>query len=420
MACLREERTYLGFIPTIIVFITFISAIFISMPPERNKSEEINKNISSEALQLSSAVKVDELKDEKILGLWVSYITLDMRATNKSEQAFKEKFDRIVKTAKENKISDLIVQVRSFGDAYYKSSIYPWSHLLSGTQGLEPGYDPLKYMVSSSHENGLKIHAWVNPYRLSLNSNPPNFSDASFYKNWVDNSDSDLVLDYQGNKYLNPYYDEVQAKIIEGVDELVRNYDVDGVQFDDYFYPSEDPSFDAKTYERYFSEHNDGTALSLSDWRKDNINKLVAGVYSKIKSIKSNVVFGISPQVNLQNNEKLSADVIKWCSQDGYVDYICPQVYVNFKHEVLPFDKAANEWKNLVTNPKVKLYFGLAVYKSGSETYDNGTWSESSDILKQEIEYSKSLGINNFLLYDYEHIVAQHAKEELNNALPVL
>ncbi len=415
---MKNKKRYFKFIPTFIVLFSFLFSIYICSFSIEKKSEKIN--INSYTDNGSSYNESSVTETEQMLALWISYITLDMRNTDKSEQSFQNKFDTILKEAKKHKMNTLIVQVRPFGDSFYNSSVYPWSHLLTGTQGTDPNYDPLNYMVQQTHKEGLKIHAWINPYRLSLNTNPSNFSEESFYKAWVDNINSDFVLDYNGNKYLNPYYDEIQNKIVEGVTEIVRNYEIDGIQFDDYFYPTDDANFDSKTYEKYLSVHNDGTAKELMNWRKENVNKLISCVYSSIKNINPNVIFGISPQVNLQNNEKLSADICTWVNNNGYLDYICPQVYVNFEHQFLPFDKAANEWKTLVSNPNIKLYFGLAVYKSGNANYDNGTWLNSCDILKREIEYGKNLGINGFMFYDYEHIIAEHAQSEISNAMDVL
>lgn len=407
-----RKKQYYYFIPTIIVIFSLILSIYYSMP-KANLNNQID-NPSQSGDNFSQNAKTQE----NFNGLWVSYITLDMRNTDKSEQAFKEKFDTIINNAKQNKINNLIVQVRAFSDAYYKSSVYPSSHLLTGSQGKELTFDPLTYMVQASHENNIKIHAWVNPYRISLNTNPDKFSENSFYKNWID-TNSECIMNFNGNKYLNPACKEVQEKIVAGIEEIVKNYDIDGIQFDDYFYPSDNADIDKTSYDNYLNA-NPNEHLDLINWRKQNVNNLVSCVYKTIKNIKPNVIFGISPQANLSNDEKLSADINTWCTQDGYIDYICPQVYVNFENKVLPFNKAADEWKNLVTNKNVKLYFGLAVYKAGRANYDSSTWLNANDILKKEIEYSKNIGINDFIFYDYENLIAEPAKEEVQNAMAEL
>lgn len=407
---MKSRNQYYYFIPTVIVIFSLILAIYYSKPSlnfvdnkEMNPSESSSQNFEHK---------------ENFNGLWVSYITLDMRNTDMTEQTFKEKFNTIIDNAKQNKINNLIVQVRAFSDAYYKSSVYPTSHLLTGTQGTQLSYDPLEYMVKSAHENNIKIHAWVNPYRITLNSNPGKLSDNSFFKPWIDEN-SECIMDYKGNKYLNPACKQVQEKIIAGIEEIVKNYDIDGIQFDDYFYPSDDKELDTKTYQNYLNA-NPENHLDLMSWRKQNVNDLISNVYKTIKSIKPNVVFGISPQVNLSNDEKLCADVNTWCSQSGYIDYICPQIYVNFENKVLPFNLAADQWKALVTNNNVKLYFGLAAYKAGSANYDSSTWLNSNDILKREIEYSKNIGVNDFIFYDYENLISDKAREEIKNAVAII
>ena len=132
--------------------------------------------------------------------------------------------------------------------------------------------------------------------------------------------------------------------------------------------------------------------MTLPQWRIANINTLVSGVYSAIKSINPQVQFGISPQGNITNDLNMGADVETWASQKGYVDYLCPQIYVNFDHPLLPFHQTADQWRQMTTAEGVKLYIGLAVYKAGSEDADSGTWNGKTDILQREIEYSRSLG----------------------------
>lgn len=407
---LKSRNQYYYFIPTVIVIFSLILAIYYSKP---SLNLVDNKEMSS-----SECSSQNFEHKENFNGLWVSYITLDMRNTDMTEQTFKEKFNTIIDNAKQNKINNLIVQVRAFSDAYYKSSVYPTSHLLTGTQGTQLSYDPLEYMVKSAHKNNIKIHAWVNPYRITLNSNPGKLSDNSFFKPWIDEN-NECIMDYKGNKYLNPACKQVQEKIIAGIEEIVKNYDIDGIQFDDYFYPSDDKELDAKSYQNYLNA-NPENHLDLMSWRKQNVNDLISNVYKAIKTIRPSVIFGISPQANLNNDEKLCADVNTWCSQSGYIDYICPQIYVNFENKVLPFNLAADQWKALVSNSNVKLYFGLAAYKASDANYDSSTWLNSNDILKREIEYSKNIGVNDFIFYDYENLISDKAREEIKNAVAII
>lgn len=321
-------------------------------------------------------------------------MSLDMSGqADRSEAAFRKKFDTLVAQAKNSGMNTLIVHVRPFGDSLYPSAYYPWSHLLTGTQGTSPGYDPLAYMIQATHQAGLKFHAWVNPLRVSLKGLPKSFSSdnpAVIWKN--DASKQNWTMEWNGEWYYNPGISEVRDRIVSGVREIVQNYDVDGVQFDDYFYPTTASTIDSVSYLA------SGTSLSVADWRRQNINTLVSQVYAAVKQTKSAVLFGISPQANLQNNRNMGADVATWGSQAGYVDYLCPQLYVNSSNAVMPFDATAVTWRKLVTNPNVKLYFGLALYKADSNV-DGGTWMTPGSVMAYQIQKSRSLGSNGFMLY---------------------
>ncbi len=173
--------------------------------------------------------------------------------------------------------------------------------------------------------------------------------------------------------------------------EIVANYDIDGVQIDDYFYPTTDSSFDRIAFKTY------GNGLSLSEYRLGNVDSRVKLIYSSINSYNSSVVFGISPQGIIKNNyEAMYADVGKWASESGYCDYILPQIYFGFDNSTAPFADTAEDWSNLVTSKDVKLVIGLAAYKAGtSDKYaGNGKneWLNNSDILSSQMDYAKTLG----------------------------
>lgn len=354
--------------------------------------------------------------------VWVPYMSLSMVGqADQSQAAFCAKFTEIVQTAKAHAMNTLIVQVRPFGDAYYPSKLFPWSHLLTGTQGQDPGYDPLACMVEIAHENGLAIHAWVNPLRIQLNTNPAVLSENNPYVQWsADDSKQGWTVPYENGIYMNPAYEQVRKYIADGVAEIVQNYDVDGVQFDDYFYPTQSADFDSAEYERYCADaQKDGEPVDLLSWRQGNISAMVSQVYARVKQVKADVQFGISPQGNVQNCLNMGADVATWCSATGYLDYICPQLYVNFEHPVLPFDDAVSQWRALVTNAQIKLYFGLGLYKAGSDV-DNGTWKAAGDILSREIIAGRAAGGDGFMFYAYDYLTALQTAEEVQNVLQVL
>lgn len=358
----------------------------------------------------------------EMMAVWVPYMSLSVE-DNPSQEAFEKKFDEIVETSKQHNMNTLIVHVHPFGDALYPSKYYPWSHILTGTQGKDPGYDPLKYMVEASHKAGLEFHAWINPLRIKVSDTPKALSSDNAYNKWKndkDKSNDDYVLDWDGDLYFNPAYPEVRKYIIDSVAEIVENYAVDGIHFDDYFYPTSDVEYDKDSYNAYTkSLGEDSTPLTQNAWRTANINALVSGVYSTVHSKSGHTVFGISPQGNIENDIGMGADVYSWGKTDGFVDYICPQIYVSFDHPLLPFDGTADEWRQLVKNKNVSLYIGLAVYKAGSDA-DEGSWEGSKDILKKEIEYGRELKADGFMLYSYDYLVHDQTKDEIENVMKVI
>ncbi len=355
--------------------------------------------------------------------VWIPYMTLDMSDTDRSEKAFKNKIDGIIKTSLNHGINTLVVHVRSHCDAIYKSKYFPYSHILSGKQGQSPDYDALDYIVSACHRAGLEIHAWINPFRIKTDSTPGKLSSDNPYNIWKNDDDTSndrYAVKWENGLYLNPAYPAVRELIINGVREIVENYDVDGIHFDDYFYPTSDSEFDKAEYNAYLKTlDDDAVPLTLSRWRLANVNSLIAGVYSAVKREDKSVVFGISPQGNMSNDKNISADIESWAKFAGFTDYLCPQIYVNFEHPLLPFDKTCDEWRELVVNSETRLYCGLALYKAGSDR-DEGTWQTSDDILKRELEYLRNCGYEGFMIYSYDYLEAEQTALEVKNFLSAL
>ena len=364
------------------------------------------------------------IKDGEVKAVWVPFMSLESKDNCYTEESFKQRFDNIVEESKKYSINTLIVHVRPFGDSMYKSDIFPWSHILTGTQGNDPGFDPLEYMINKTHSENMSFHAWVNPLRIQSNNTPGILADCNLYNKWRNDSDKSndrWVLDLNNNKFLNPCYPEVRKIIIDGIREIVENYPVDGIHFDDYFYPTDNMDFDKESYNEYLSSLSQ-TAIPLSqeEWRIANINSLISGTYSEIKSINSNVQFGISPQANINNDIKMSADIYSWASKNGYVDYLCPQLYINFDNPILSYDKAVKQWRDAITNPNIKYYIGLGLYKAGSDKYDDGTWKSADNIIQKQVEYGRDSGCNGFMLYSWEFLNNSQTSEEISNAMKVL
>lgn len=403
-------------VPIIVSVIAMLSVICISSFT-REKPPKKQNDINNIAALSSKATADTPESDEEMRGVWVSYIELSMEnESSKTQKAFENKFTEIAQKCRESGFNTLIVQVRPFCDALYKSSYFPWSHILTGTQGENPQYDALQIMCDICKENSLKIHAWINPYRVSSNETPKKLSDNNPY---IKNSEIGIKTD--NGIFLDPSNETAQQLISDGVKEIAENYDVDGIQFDDYFYPTEDESFDKKQYEAYIEKYGKENSMSLDNWRMQNVNTLICKVYRTIKSVDSSVEFGISPQGNIGNNDGLYADVKSWCTCKGFADYICPQIYFSLENPALTFEDCLNSWTSLDFDENVKLYVGLGGYKAGNGEYDEETWLLSDSILADEYDILRNnKSVRGFMLYSYNCLEDDTAKKEINNLINAL
>lgn len=205
--------------------------------------------------------------------------------------------------------------------------------------------------------------------------------------------------------------------IADGAAEIAEQYDVDGIHFDDYFYPEGDDTLDSAAYEAYTQSVED--PLSLLEWRTANINAMVSQVYSAIKAVKPEVAFGISPQGNIRNDEAMGADVKTWAAVPGYVDYLAPQLYFSFENEALGYLDALEEWAALSRHEGLSLYAGLALYKAGTDA-DNGTWLGQDDIIALQAEAALDAGYQGVILYSSDYLNAEQTAREMENAMAVL
>jgi len=369
-------------------------------------SEQADKSQPSKATADTAAVK------EEMRGLWVTYMTLNTEGEENTEKAFHAKIDAIVNDMVEDSFNTMVVQVRPFCDAVYRSSYFPWSHILTGSQGKDPGFDPLAYICKRCKSANISVHAWVNPYRVCTAETPSELSE--------DNPavrDPSLTAEINGARYLKPSSEKARELIVDGVIELLTNYDIDGIQFDDYFYPENCGDFDSEDYEAYCA--NSPSPLTLEEYRKENVNMLISSVYQAVHITKPDAVFGISPQGNLNNNKTLYADVQRWCSEAGYIDYICPQIYFSLDNPALTYEDALAQWTALQKHKGLDLYIGLAGYKAGTDA-DRGTWLDNSDILKNEIQIAQVSGCGGFMLYSYDSLHNIENEAEIKNVIRYL
>ena len=324
----------------------------------------------------SQAASAAPAAAKEFRGMWVATVyNLDYpsRATT-SPATLKQEADAILQECLEMGMNAVILQVRPSSDALYPSRIFPWSKYLTGTQGKAPsgGFDPLAYWVERAHALGLELHAWLNPFRVTKGGeaeyaalSPDN--PAVLHPEWV--------VEYQGDRYFNPGLPEVRELVIQGAEELVRNYDIDGIHLDDYFYPGSDFR-DEDAYAKYGKGFS-----SRGDWRRENVNKLVKELGERLHAIDPALSYGISPSGvwadrssrpegsnttgGYESYYAAYADSRKWV-KEGWIDYICPQIYWYIGHKKMDYATVARWWADTVKGTGVSLYIGMADYLAGS------------------------------------------------------
>ena len=311
--------------------------------------------------------------------------------------SLKAELDNLIKSAKDMNFNTVFFQARPSGDAFYKSDIFPWSAYLSGEEGKAPdnGFDPLEYLTKICRENNIKIHAWINPYRLPNKKSSSPLSVDALHPKWVINCGD--------KKYLNPGIPEVNDFVAQGAGEIAKNYDVDGIQIDDYFYP-EGNFPDDWSYSEYGKDFKD-----KASWRRENINSLFKKINAAVKKENKNILFGISPQGIWANAENISsgsetngkeayfsayADTKKWV-EDEMADYIIPQIYWNIGYSGADFKIIANWWNSVAKNSKTKLYLGLAAYKASDCTDPESVWYKQNGATELEKQATLAFALEN-------------------------
>ena len=351
----------------------------------------------------------------EVRAAWITFLEFNSKGytLNSFNSRIAEMFDKIAASG----LNEIYVHVRPFSDAMYRSAYFPWSKYASGRQGVDPGFDPLAIMVNAAHSRNLKLHAYINPYRVCTEADFDKLATNSPAYKWLNDDDEDNdrnVLKFGNMYYYNPSSDDVIKLINNGVAEIVKNYDVDGVIFDDYFYPTlgsnYSSKFDAEEYNDYKLETTN--PLSIVDWRRNNINKMVKTVYATVKKSGKNRTFGISPAGNLNNlraNDKYYVDIDRWGRESGYVDYIAPQLYWGFEHSICPFEPTVDKWVATVINPEVKLYIALPMHLAQAQ--ETPEWKNNHDILGRMISSLRNKSVNGFSVYRYDFMTPAYLRK---------
>jgi uncharacterized lipoprotein YddW (UPF0748 family)/N-acetylmuramoyl-L-alanine amidase len=342
-------------------------------------------------------------------GLWVATVAnTDYPSKPTTDPAvLKAEAIKILDNAKSMGINVVFLQVRSTEDALYKSKIFPWSKYLTGTQGLAPadGFDPLAFWVTEAHSRDIELHAWINPYRITKSKESLN----SLYAANPARLHPDWVVKYSDNNlYFNPGIPEARKLIVDGIREILDNYAVDGIHFDDYFYPGRTFN-DSSTYKAYGKGYT-----SIGNWRRANVSALVSDVSQAVKASGKNIRFGISPfgiWANKSSNQLGSdtkgleayndhyADTRKWV-KDGMIDYIVPQIYWQIGYSIADYSKLLSWWSNVASGTGVDLYIGQATYRACSSS-TSSVWYGISEIERQLKLNEKYPEVKGSVFYNY-------------------
>lgn len=371
-----------------IAFYLFIIAVFLAAPlaalPRRGETAPAATPAPTATAEPTAAVPYR--------AVWVSYLEWQ-QVDFSTPETFSGDIAVILDNIRDLGATVVLAQVRPFGDALYPSSYYPFSHLCTGQQGRDPGYDPLALLVQAAHDRGLALEAWVNPYRIQAGLTPAlcDASPAKLHPDWVKYTDT--------GAYLDPANTAVRQYIADAVGELCANYDVDGIHFDDYFYPTTDPAFDAADYAA------SGTALTRDDWRRENVNTLVELCHATAR--RYGVRFGVAPVGDPEQNYALQySDAARWLRQ-GTVDYLMPQLYwgqeyVKDGDTSHSLARLAGAWAALPRAAGVRLYAGLGAYRIGAgDGSDAGSEWVSGRALADQLNLLDRLGVQGAGLYRY-------------------
>lgn len=298
-------------------------------------------------------------------------------------------------TAVERKLNAVVFQVRPTADALWPSPHEPWSEYLTGTQGRDPGWDPLGTAVREAHRRGLELHAWFNPYRVGMHTDP-----SRLVASHPARRNPQWTVAYAGKLYYNPGIPEVRRFVQDAMTDAVARYDIDAVHFDDYFYPypvADQVFDDDATFARHGAGFEDKAA-----WRRDNIDRLVRETADRIRALKNHVRFGISPfgvwrnaatdplgsrtEAGVQTYDDLHADTRRWV-REGWIDYVVPQVYWHMGFAAADYSVLVPWWAEVAEGTGVDLFIGEALYKAGVSGQPEA-WQDPAE-LSRHLSFAK-------------------------------
>lgn len=301
----------------------------------------------------------------RMRGVWIATVlNIDFPSEKDDSEAQKAEFERILDNTLAWGLDTVLVQVRPMGDALYPSQYNPWSSFLTGVQGKDPGWDPLAYMVEAAHAKGVSFHVWLNPYRVTHTA--AGFTAEDLAEESLAKQHPEWLIEHENMLYYDPAREEVKQHISQTVQELVDGYDIDGVHFDDYFYPTDYPLPEGA--------ERDGV---IDRERRAHVNDMLRRVHEICKAAGHEVVFGVSPfgiwknassdpaGSDTEGNESyyaMAADSVAWI-REGLIDYIAPQLYWRIGHELADYTTLLDWWGQQVEGTDVSLIIGQGVYQ---------------------------------------------------------
>ena len=390
------EKSGNGFLKFLLItFLLGLAGIIIWTLMVHNENE-----INSEVSQIHPS-----LSEQEIRGVYIATVQ-NINFPSKSglpEDALKSELNSILEVSEKTGFNTIYFQVRPTADALYESKIFPSSRNLVENEGDPLSFDPLSYLIEAAKPYGIRIVAWVNPYRIT-NSKAPSKEAAlaTLSEKNPAKMHPDWCVFHDGKLYFNPAISEVQALISEGVREIVEGYDVAGVLFDDYFYPYPVAGIEFEDQKEYLQSNS---SLSLSDWRRENVNQMVKRVFYTIKESNPDLTFGISPFGIWQNStshpegsqtrgleaySSLYCDAIAWI-EGGYIDYIAPQIYWEKGFSAADFITLCDWWESKTKGTGVGLVISHAAYKAGDFSLGGEEISNQILYAKNEIESHGSI-----------------------------
>lgn len=370
-----------------------------------NKAEAITFYNSDEVVKLPEFT----FQPNRLRGIWVSNVANIDTPKMIDQESYQTYLKEMIKRIASYNINTMIFQVRPANDAYYQSKLNPWSRFITGVEGKDPGFDVLQFVIDEASKYQIRIHAWMNPYRVSTSTlNDLNMTKEEYLAtlddlNFAKRFPEETTVDGINKVILKPSSSKVISFVSETVQEIIVNYDIDGVHIDDYFYPYAkiNPLLEESDYQEYLKVNK---PLSFEDWRRQNVNKMIEAIHHVVKNSLNKkgkkVLFGISPfgiyrthsSLNpsgwdkgsfhspkvLQCYDELYSDIYLWM-KNNWIDYVVPQVYFPFEREDVSYHDLTKWWSITSKETKTTLYIGQGLYQMGNKDF----WQNPDEISNQ-------------------------------------